>query len=166
MPSARALGSMQLSRCRHARDLAAIRDAVVDSRGAVDEVVTIRPSPTVAQAIAEVLAMRPVLDKVEAGLRTWSVKTRRLRRVGCTLLVALALLTGTGGVWLQRETVIWTPLADIENRERHCKQITHCIEVARTRKRGMSSHDRGHGLLSRENERPKLRGSPGSEAPE
>jgi len=127
-----------------ARNLAAIRDAAVDSRGAVDEVVTIRPSSTVVQAITEVLAMRPVLDKVEAGLRTWNVKTRRLRRVGWTLLVVLALLTGRGGVWLQRETGIWTPPADVENRERdefwerHYKQITHCIEVARTHKRGMT----------------------------
>ena len=88
--------------------------------------------------------MKPVLDKVEKGLGTWSASTRRLRRFGWILLVVLALLFCAAGVWLQRETGIWTPLADVENRERdefwelHGEQITVCRDTARSLDQAMA----------------------------
>ena len=148
MPAAEALGRLQqavVGTAAAARDVAAIRGAVVDSRSAVDEVVTIRKTVTDSRkAIADVVAMGPVLDRIAAGLETWSTNTTRLRWLGWTLLVVLSLLFGAGGVWLQRETGIWPPLVEVENRERdvfwerHGTQVANCIDVARAWQRGMS----------------------------
>ena len=148
MPSARALGALQhavAGTTAAAHDVAAIRTAVVDSRHAVEEVVTIRKTVTDSRkAIADVVAMRPVLDRIAAGLETWSTNARRLRWFGWTLLVVLALFFCAAGVWLQRETGIWTPLADVENRERdefwelHGEQITVCRDTARSLDQAMA----------------------------
>ena len=119
--------------------------AVVDSRHAVDEVVTIRKTVTDSRkAIADVVAMRPVLDRSRRVSRPGAASTRRLRRFGWILLVVLSLLFCAGGVWLQRETGIWTPLADVENRERdefwelHGEQITVCRDTARSLDQAMA----------------------------
>ena len=148
VPAAEALGRLQQAvagAAAAAHDVAAIRTAVVDSRHAIEEVVTIRKTVTDSRkAIANVVAMRPVLDRIAAGLETWTASTRRLRRFGWILLVVLSLLFGAGGVWLQRETGIWPPLAEVENRERdvfwerHGTQVANCIDVARAYQRGMS----------------------------
>ena len=148
VPAAEALGRLQQAvagTATAASDVAAIREAVIDSRHAVDEVVAIRKTVTDSRkAIADVVAMKPVLDKVEKGLGTWSASTRRLRRFGWILLVVLALLFCAAGVWLQRETGIWTPLADVENRERdefwelHGEQITVCRDTARSLDQAMA----------------------------
>ena len=128
-----------------ARDVAAIREAVVDRRSAVDEVVTIKETVTRSEkAIADVVAMQPALYRIAMGLETWGANTRRLSRFGWVILILLALLFGTAGVWLQRETGIWPTAAEIGNRvrdefwERHSPQIMHCIDVARAYQRGMS----------------------------
>ena len=148
VPAAEALGRLQqavVGTTTAAHDVAAIREAVVDSRSAVDEVVTIRKTVTDSRkAIADVVAMRPVLGTIAAGLETWSTNTRRLRWFGWTLLVVLSLLFGAGGVWLQRETGIWPPLAEVENRERdvfwerHGEQVTACQNTARQFKQAMA----------------------------
>ena len=148
MPAAEALGKLQQAvagAAAAAHDVAAIRTAVVDSRHAVEEVVTIRKTVTDSRkAIADVVAMKPVLDRIAAGLETWSTNARRLRSFGWTLLVVLSLLFGAGGAWLQRETGIWTPLADVENRERdefwelHGEQITVCRDTARSLDQAMA----------------------------
>ena len=121
-----------------AHDMAAIRDAVVDSRSAVDEVVTIRETVTRSEkAIDAVVEMRPVLDRIETSFGTWITSMRRRRWLGWIKIVVLAILLGTGGVALQRETGIWPSGAEIENRERdafwerHEEQITVCRDTAR-----------------------------------
>ena len=147
-PAAEALGKLQQAvagTAVAARDVAAIREAVVDNRSAVDEVATIRKTVAdSAQAIAAVVAMGPVLDKVEAGLETWSTNTRRLRRFGWTLLVVLPLLFCAGGAWRQKETGIWPPTAGSDDYwrdfiwERYRAQIVPCIKTAQTQERDMS----------------------------
>ena len=87
--------------------------------------------------------MRPVLGAIAAGHGMRNAIPRRWLWFGSTLLVVFALLFATGGVALQRETGIWPPLPEAENRERdafwerHGEQVTHCIDVARNYDRGM-----------------------------
>ncbi len=107
--------------------------------------VTIRETVTRSEkAFDAVVEMRPVLDRIERSFGTWITSMQRWRWLGWIRFVVLAILLGTGGVALQRETGIWPTEAEIGNRERdafwerHGGQITHCIEVARTRKRGMT----------------------------
>ncbi len=121
-----------------ARDVAAIREAVADNRRATDEVVTIRETVTRSEkAIDAVVEMRPVLDRIETSFGTWITSMRRRRWLGWIKFVVLAILLGTGGVALQRETGIWPSEAEIENRERdafwerHEEQITACRDTAR-----------------------------------
>ncbi|MCY4614749.1 MAG: hypothetical protein OXB94_14165 [Nitrospira sp.] len=121
-----------------ARDVAAIREAVVDNRRATDEVVTIRETVARSEkAIDAVVEMRPVLDRIETSFGTWIKGMRRRRWLGWIRFVVLAILLGTGGVALQRETGIWPSEAEIENRdrdafwERHGEQITACRDTAR-----------------------------------
>ena len=128
-----------------ARDVAAIKDAAIGSRRALDEAVAVRE--TVAdntRAMNDVAAMRPVLDAIAASRGMGNATMRRWLWFGGILVVVFALLFGTGGVWLQREIGLWTPLPETENRERdtfwerHGEQVTHCIEQARAWDRGMS----------------------------
>ena len=170
MPSARALGQLQhavAGTAAAAHDMAAIREAVVDSRQAVDEVVTIRK--TVAnsdKAIADVLAMRPVLDRIEAGLRTWSVNARRLRRFGWTLLVLLALLSGAAGVCAAGNRHLD---ATGRRREPGTRRVLgapwragHRLSRHRTQIRsGHGLHDRGHGPVIRKGNARMRQGSSG-----
>ncbi len=128
-----------------ARDVAAIREAVVDSRSAIDEVVTIKKTVARSEkAIADVVEMRPVLDSIETSFGTWITSMRRRRWLGWIKFVVLAILLGTGGVALQRETGIWPSEAEIENRERdafwerHGEQITACRDTARKYNQAMA----------------------------
>ncbi len=128
-----------------ARDVAAIRNAVVDSRSAVDEVVTIRETVTRSEkAIDAVVEMRPVLDRIETSFGTWITSMRRRRRLGWIRFVALAILLGTGGIALQRETGIWPSEAETGNRERdafwerHGEQVTACRDTARKHGQAMA----------------------------
>ena len=127
-----------------ARDVAAIKAAVVDSRSAVDEVVTIRKTVARSEkAIADVVEMRPVLDSVETSFGTWITSMRRRRWLGWIKFVVLAILMGTGGVALQRETAIWPPVASPDDAWRNLiwihygEDIKSCIQIARAKDRGM-----------------------------
>ncbi|MDE0417106.1 MAG: hypothetical protein OXI95_09260 [bacterium] len=146
-PGAEALGELRQAvagAIAVARDVAAIKDEVVRSGRALDEVAAVRE--TVAdntRAMKDMSAMRPVLGAVANSYGTWSRIARRWLWLASILLVVFGLACGTAGVALQRETAIWLPLPEVENRERdafwerHGEQVMHCYKVARAHDRGV-----------------------------
>ena len=135
-PAAEALTEMRQAvagTAATARDLAAIRKLVADGLRALADLAVIRETVTRSEkAIDDVAGMRPVLDEIQT-----SVGTRRRRWLGWIRFALLAVLLGAGGVALQRETGIWTPLAEMENQdrdevwERYGEQIIACRDSAR-----------------------------------
>ncbi len=128
-----------------ARDVADIKDAAVGSRRALDEVANIRQiEADKRKAIDDMLTLRPVMIEVARKYGAWNATSQGWLWFGLAVFVVVALAFSAGGVALQRETGIWPPLPEAENRERdafwerHGEQVTHCIEVARAHDRGMS----------------------------
>ncbi len=147
-PAAHALKELQeavASTAAVAGDVAAIRKVLAGGVRVLDDVATIRETVTRnSNTINDVVKMKPVLDGIQTSIGTWSRSMRRLRWLGWVGLILIALLFSAGGVALQRETGIWTPLADVENRdrdevwERYGEQIITCRDAARKRKRAMA----------------------------
>ena len=146
-PGAEALGELRhavAGATAVARDVAAIRDAAAGSRRALDEAAALREAVADStRAMNDVAAMRPVLGSVAATHGTWSRVARRWFWLASILLVVFGIACGTAGVALQRQTAIWPPLPEVENRqrdafwERHGEQVMHCYEVARAHDRGV-----------------------------
>ena len=147
MPAARALGQLKMAAAdtaAAARDVTAIREAVVDGRRALDEVVIIRETVTRSdKAIDAVVEMRPILDRIETSFGKWTTSIRRLRWFGWVVLVVLAILFCTGGVALQRETGIWPPAVNPDDRwrnhiwNRYGEDLKSCVQIARAKDRSM-----------------------------
>ena len=146
-PGAEAFGELRQSvagATAAARDVAAIKDEVVRSGRALDEAAALREAVADStRAMNDMAAMRPVLGSVANSYGTWSRIARRWLWLASILLVVFGLACGTAGVALQRETTIWTPLPEVENRqrdafwERHGEQVMHCYAVAHAHDRGV-----------------------------
>ena len=118
--------------------LEAIRKLVGDGLRALADVTAIKVTVTRSEkAIDDVLKKTSALDEIKASVDTWTTGMRRLRWLGWVVLVLVAVLFSAGGVALQRETGIWPPPAEMENRdrdevwERYGEQIVSCRDTAR-----------------------------------
>ena len=148
MPAAKALEKLQqgvAGTTAAARNVAAIHEAVVDGRKALDEAAAIRHVATESlEATRSLVAMKPTFDRIDTGLERRRALTWFVGKFGITVLALLIVLLVGAGITLQRETGVWTPLAEVANRdrdqfwERHGAQVLHCIDVARSRQRIMA----------------------------
>ena len=138
-PVADVLGNLQQSVAgvtATARDVAAMREAVVDSRRTLDEVANIRQTMTdVRKAVADIVALKPVLAGVASEHYLWNTNARRLRWLGWTIVAFVAVAFYVAGLWTQMETGVWSPAAGSDDFwrdlvwERFRSQLASCINA-------------------------------------